>query len=106
MFCRYLGFAGCIKDFDVADVPDSLFDLSKPNMTGSNETRGSCYDTAQPGLGFNGSAWARFGTKLKAVTNTSVRRRNLQSFRGPSVLLSGVIWPALWFNKLLTSSGL
>ena len=63
VFCRYLGFAGCIKDFDVADDPDSLFDLSKANMTGSNEMPGSCYDTAQPGLGFNGSAWARFGTR-------------------------------------------
>lgn len=65
MFFRYLGFAGCIKDFDVANVPDSLFDLSKPNMTGSNETRGTCYDTAQPGLGFNGSGWVRFGTNLR-----------------------------------------
>ena len=67
MFFRYLGFAGCIKDFDVANVADSLFDLSKPNMTGSEEARGSCYDTAQPGVGFNGSAWVRFGTKLNAL---------------------------------------
>ncbi len=63
LFCRYLGFVGCIKGFDIADASDSLFDLSKPNMTGSNEARGSCYDTAQPGLGFNGSVWARFGTR-------------------------------------------
>ena len=68
VFCRYLGFAGCIKDFDVADAPDSLFDLSKPNMTGSNEKRGSCYDIAQPGLGFNGSAWARFGMNASRIS--------------------------------------
>ena len=61
-YSRYLGFAGCIRDFDVADSI-SLFDLTKADMRGSNETRGSCYDKAQPGLGFNGSAWARFGKR-------------------------------------------
>lgn len=62
-FCcyfRFLGFAGCMKDFDVANS-ESLFDFNKPDSRGSNETRGLCYDKAQPGLGFNGSSWARFG---------------------------------------------
>lgn len=92
-FCRYLGFVGCIKDFDVADAPHSLFDLSKPNMTGSNETRGSCYDTAQPGLGFNGSAWARFGKKSftnlnhLTVTYACIRHRHVLLFRCSSFSL-------------------
>lgn len=49
-----------MKDFDVANS-ESLFDFNKPDRRGSNETRGLCYDKAQPGLGFNGSSWARFG---------------------------------------------
>ena len=60
-YSRYLGFAGCIRDFEVAD--SISFDLTKADVRGSNETRGSCYDKAQPGLGFNGSAWARFGKR-------------------------------------------
>lgn len=72
---RYLGFAGCIKDFDVANS-ESLFDFTKPDRRGSNETRGSCYDNAQPGLGFNGSSWARFDDfNLSAEFNVQVTFR-------------------------------
>lgn len=44
MFFRYFGFVGCIKDFDVVNVFDFLFDLSKFNMIGFNEMCGMCYD--------------------------------------------------------------
>lgn len=38
-----------------------MFDLTELDMIGPEKSSGSCYRVAQPGLGFNGSSWARFG---------------------------------------------
>lgn len=63
-----------MKDFDVANS-ESLFDFNKPDSRGSNETRGLCYDKAQPGLGFNGSSWARFGKWYRAILKVDIFRQ-------------------------------
>lgn len=57
---RYLGFVGCISDFK-EENNKGMFDLTKLDMVGPDKSGGSCYSVAQPGLGFNGSSWARFG---------------------------------------------
>ena len=68
MFCvwlhvfRYLGFVGCMGDMEVKGNA-ALFDITNFDIKGPDKSSDSCYDVAQPGLGFNGSAWARFGTK-------------------------------------------
>jgi len=59
-FSRYLGFVGCISDFDVNNNK-AWFDLTKPDEIRPGRSSRSCYSVAQPGIGFNGSAWARFG---------------------------------------------
>lgn len=60
LFSRYLGFVGCIGDFEV-DNDKPLFDLTTLDVIGPDKSKESCYNLAQPGLGFNGSSWARFG---------------------------------------------
>jgi len=41
----------------------ALFDITNFDIKGPDKSSDSCYDVAQPGLGFNGSASARFGMK-------------------------------------------
>lgn len=53
---------GCMGDMEVKGNA-ALFDITNFDIKGPDKSSDSCYDVAQPGLGFNGSAWARFGMK-------------------------------------------
>ena len=77
----------------------ALFDITNFDIKGPDKSSDSCYDVAQPGLGFNGSAWARFG--MKTWQNDSV---SVNDFPSPLLRELGKVLRSLIVNGLTNTN--